>query len=159
MAETKVMDRSRRFTLTSEALREGELAQAYALVNLCHDRVSLEHWCDHVATTARPSRKVWSAVRDPKGYIHGVFCYRIEHDLAAGRALLLCELLTAGPASRATLAEIESSLGRLAADLDCQSVMVPLRPEKASPTVDQVREIFVPRGYVEHGAFLYRTLG
>ncbi len=151
------MTNSRLNDLTVDALRDNELAQAYTLVGLCHDGVSLEDWRDHVAAAGQPDHVVWSTVRDRRGYMHALYCHRVEHDLVAGRTLHVGDILTAGPGWRAALAEILHDLGRRATALGCAAIRVNLRPDGKAPSTDQLRGVFVPGGFVERGGYLLRT--
>lgn len=142
--------------LSAQALDESDLAQAFVLVGLCHDGISLERWRALVADGARPQPLVWQAIRDRRGYIHAVFAHRLEHDMRAGTMLVVTEILTAGPGWRAALEAIDGCLRRLAADAACPTIRILLHPDRINPGADQLRSVLGPCGYVDKGPYLAR---
>jgi hypothetical protein len=148
---------SREAFLSAEALDENDLAQAYVLVGLCHDGISLERWRTMVMQAERPEPLVWKSIRDSRGYIHAVFAHRREHDMHAGATLVVTEILTVGPASRAAMEAINGALHNVAGHAACPTIRILLHPDRESPGADRLRRFFGPCGYVDKGPYLTRT--
>lgn len=133
-----------------------DLAQAYALVGLWHREVSLERWRQHVARGQPTEPLTWTAIRDGRDYIHGIFSHRVETDLVEGRVLLVSDILTAGFSARATLMAMLQAVDRLAASLCCPVVRILLHPERSDPDISQIRQVFCERGFADRGPYLSR---
>lgn len=145
--------------LSASPLAESELGQAFALVALCEDGVTLEAWRRHVAACACASPSRWCAVRDGRGYMHALFSHRIDHHLVAGRLLDIGDILTAGPRWQAALAALDRSASQIAAEQRCAALRIRLDPRRQTPGPDNLRRIFTARGFVDHGPELWRLMG
>jgi len=148
-----------RHGLIAQCLTDLELPQAYTLVGLCHEKVTLAGWQDHVAASERPHSAVWSAVRDRRGYMHAIYSHRVDHDLVAGRNLLLGDIVAPGSTWRATLLAIEADALLQAGEQGCTTIRLALHPGRQSPSDSQLRELLCPLGWVEWGPWLWRQVG
>lgn len=157
MADPCKADSSDDLALSAGALDEADLAQAYVLVGLCHDSVTMDRWRHLVAAGARPSPQVWKTIRDRRGYIHALFAYRMEHDLTLGCTLVVTDILTAGPGWRAALEAIEASARQIASDAGCPSIRVTIHPDREAPGSRELRAVFGALGYADRGPYLSRS--
>lgn len=142
---------------SAQALQKGDLAQAHVLVGLCHGDMSLEHWQRLVAAGERPGPQVWQAMRDRRGYIHGLFAHRTEHDLIDGATLSLTDILTAGHSWRAMLEAVEAAARAIARDEGCPTIRMLLHPDRQAPSPEQLRTVFCALGYCDCGPYLKRA--
>jgi hypothetical protein len=145
--------------LTTQPLGERDLAQAYALVALCEESVTLEAWRRHMTACGCPASVHWCAVRDPRGYMHGLFSHRVEHDLVAGPMLQVDDILAAGPRWQSALAAIERRALELAARQGCAGLRIRVDPGRKTPGPEALRRVFGGRGFVDRGSYLLRMLG
>jgi len=157
MVDENNLDAAGRLILSAQPLGEGDLAQAYVLVGLCHDTVSLERWRRLAASGEQPTPLVWQAIRDPRGYIHALFAHRIEHDLVDGATLVATDILTAGPAWRTAMETVELSIRRIACQAGCPSIRILVHPDRKAPTPEQLRAVFLGCGYSDRGPYLSRS--
>ena len=107
MEPLSIVPSARAEGLSALPLGERDLAQAFALVALCEDSVTLEAWRRHVSACGCPAAVHWCAVRDSRGYMHALFSHHVEHDLVAGPVLRISDILAAGPRWQGALLEIE----------------------------------------------------
>ncbi len=142
---------------SAKTLDEGDLAQAYVLVGLCHDGISLERWRGLVTLSGRPEPLVWKSIRDSRGYIHAIFAHRREHDMHSGAVLVVTDILAAGPGWRAAMEAIEDCVRGTAQQAACPTVRILLHPDRQSPAAEQLRSFFGPCGYSDKGPYLTRT--
>lgn len=157
MADLCNFDAAALQNFSARALEEDDLAQAHVLVDLCHGPISLDHWRRLVAAGERPGPQVWQAVRDRRGYIHGLFAHRSEYDLIDGATLNLTDILIAGHSWRATLQAIELIARGIARDAGCPTIRVALHPDRQAPSPEQLRAVFSTLGYSDRGPYLKRA--
>lgn len=141
-------------------LTEPLVAQAFPLVGLLHEQVTLDTWNQQVEDDARPEPVSWIAIRDHRGYIHGLYSYRIGGDLQCGRALVAMELLVAGPGWKLSLAAMHASMSEIAVARGCDAIHLMLKPERRTtpPSAADIRDIFVAAGFKDCGGHLCRHL-
>ena len=154
MADIRDPGRLEKAFLSAQALDEGDLAQAYVLVRLCNDGISMERWRDAVAQSACCQGPMWQSVRDPRGYIHALFAHRREQDLEAGRVLVVTDILTAGPAWRAALEAIDAAARAAAREAACASIRIMVHPHREAPGSERLRGAFRACGYRDCGPYL-----
>lgn len=109
------------------ALRPEEAAAAFPLANMLHRDLTIGQWRRFVRNVTRPAsrRAGVIAVRDRRSYIHALFVYRVEDDVAHRHVLRLTHLimgrLPGGVLAQSIVAHAErlaASLGDLAIALD-----------------------------------------
>ena len=157
MTDRHILDAAVLENFSARVLEKGDLAQAHVLVGLCHDAVTLEHWQRLVSAGERPGPQVWQAMRDRRGYIHGLFAHRTEMDLIDGATLSLTDVLTAGPSWRTTLQAVEASARTIARNEGCPTIRMLLHPDRQAPSPDQLRSVFCTLGYWDCGPYLKRA--
>ena len=143
--------------LFAQALDEGDLAQAYVLVRLCNDGITMERWRNVATQAACCQAPLWQSIRDPRGYIHALFAHRREQDLEAGSVLVVTDILSAGPAWRTAMETIDASARAAAREAACSSIRILLHPDRQAPGPEQLRGIFGACGYRDRGPYLSRT--
>lgn len=158
MMDEHNFDAAGRLVLSTQTLRHDDLDQAYVLVGLCHDTVTMEHWRHLVASGGRPGPLVWQTIRDPRGYIHALFAHRIEHDLVNGATLVVTDIVTAGPAWRSATETIAHAMHAIAREAGCPSLRVLIHPDRQSPAPEQLRAVFLAGGYSDRGPYLTRCV-
>jgi hypothetical protein len=109
---------------------------AYPLVYLHDASVTLGTWLQFVRRRLRvaPRRSGLMAIRDRRGIVHALFCYRVERDLRAHRRLCVSDLIVAHlPGSQIDRA-VAASTHQIAAALGCQaiSIALPFQPRLAA---------------------------
>ncbi len=117
-------------------LGEGQVLQAYPLVQTAVPHLTLDQWMDYAEMFCGPkhstknSTGVMSA-QNPDGYIYGIYCHEVETDIQHGRVLKISNLVTANLYDSAGIMDkmIDSMIAK-ARDSDCVAVQVAL-PEEA----------------------------
>lgn len=117
-------------------LGEGQVLQAYPLVQSAVPHLTLEHWMGYAEALCGGrqagigSTGVMSA-QNPDGYIYGIYCHEVETDIQQGRVLKVSNLVTAHLYDSAGIMDrmIDSMIDK-ARDSDCVAVQVDL-PEEA----------------------------
>jgi hypothetical protein len=105
--------------------------QAYPLVRSAPGEITLEKWRSYAAIRSAPGGVIPDggggviSVESARGYIHGLFDYRIDIDLRCGRTLVCgnivaLDLLNA----KSVLAVLFEAMESLAAQRRCQAVHV-----------------------------------
>ncbi|MBI3512464.1 MAG: hypothetical protein HY060_00060 [Proteobacteria bacterium] len=143
-------------TLVAAPLAPDDLLQAFPLARALVPQLELTTWLDFARRqSGKPTSHGIIAVRDDRGYFHGLFSYEIRHALGDGVTLevglaVAMELLDrAGPAAAVLLEEIDA----LAARLRCAAVQVHLRPDQR-----RLRRRFEGSGHGVCGVVLGRTI-
>ena len=100
--------------------------QAYPLVNTLRPGLTLEMWSEYVAAMngSGTDAGILAAV-DTQGYLHGLFAYRIEPDLADGRVLAIENFIAADVCGRDDAGrDLIEVINRLADDKRCGAIRV-----------------------------------
>jgi hypothetical protein len=133
-------------------LGEGQVLQAYPLVQTAVPHLTLDQWMDYAegfCGVKRPIRDdpgVMSA-QNPDGYIYGIYCHEVETDIQHGRVLKISNLVTANLFDSAGIMDkmINSMIDK-ARDSDCVAVQVALPeetgrgPQPLEGTVSMLRD-------------------
>lgn len=130
----KVTEMSKRYVV--KPLGEGQVLQAYPLVQTAVPHLTLEQWMGYAEELCGRRRAdnsntgVMSA-QNPDGYIFGIYCHEVETDIQHGRVLKISNLVTANLYDSAGIMDkmIDSMIDK-ARDSDCVAVQVDL-PEEA----------------------------
>ncbi len=113
--------------------------QAYPLVNTLRPGLTLEMWLDYVdAMNAGESTDagILAAV-DTQGYLHGLFAYRIEPDLADGRVLSIENFIAADVCGRDDAGrDLNEVIHRLADDKACGAICVSVAQDTPAMVVN-----------------------
>jgi len=117
-------------------LGEGQVLQAYPLVQTAVPHLTLEQWTGYAESlygkrrTVKGGAGVMSA-QNPDGYIYGIYCHEVDTDIKHGRVLKVSNLVTAHLYDSAGIMDrmIDSMIDK-ARDSGCVAVQVDL-PEEA----------------------------
>jgi len=117
-------------------LGEGQVLQAYPLVQTAVPHLTLDQWMDYAegfcgaSDSAKDDTGVMSA-QNPDGYIYGIYCHEVETDIQHGRVLKISNLVTANLYDSAGIMDkmIDSMLDKARVN-NCVAVQVDL-PEEA----------------------------
>ncbi|HLY55308.1 MAG TPA: hypothetical protein VKS60_07105 [Stellaceae bacterium] len=110
-------------TLATEPLRATDIRPAYPLIRSALPDLSPARWIAYARRAQRSSTNGIMVVRGARPFPVGLFCYRVERDLAQGRVLMAhhfvaLELREASPITAALV----KGLDRLARDLGCDAI-------------------------------------
>jgi hypothetical protein len=98
----------------TNALAPKMASRAFPLVQLSNPFINLQAWMDYVRAHAKVARGTGglTAIEDERGYIHGLFSWRLFHDLTCRKSLRISDLIMAHLPGRAlqeaVLAEIQN---------------------------------------------------
>ncbi len=113
---------------TVTPLAPGQIAQAYALIQVAESSISLKQWRDFVDSVTCPAKKAAPnrgimTLRDEEGYIFGLFTYFVRPDLRHGRVLVVDNFLAMTLLDRKGLAEaLLSSIARIGEEHGCHAI-------------------------------------
>ncbi len=147
-------------------LGEGQVLQAYPLVQTAVPHLTLDQWLDYakvVCETARstsPGTGVMSA-QNGEGYIYGIYCHEVSTDIQHGRILKVSNLIAANLYDAAGIMDrmIDSML-KMARDQGCAAVHVdlPEAPRKGPQPVEGLAGMLKGAGYQFESVALCRPL-
>jgi len=130
----KVTEMSKRYVV--KPLGEGQVLQAYPLVQTAVPHLTLDQWMDYAEGFCGGKRATTTdtgvmSAQNPDGYIYGIYCHEVETDIQHGRVLKIINLVTANLYDSAGIMDkmINSMIDK-ARDSDCVAVQVDL-PEEA----------------------------
>jgi hypothetical protein len=113
-------------------LGEGQVLQAYPLVQTAVPHLTLEQWIGYAEQlcgrwhAAECGSGVMSA-QNPDGYIYGIYCHEVENSIKLGRILKVRNLVTANLYDSAGIMDrMIESMGSKARDSRCVAVQVEL---------------------------------
>ena len=117
-------------------LVDGQVPQAYPLVQTVAPHLTLEQWVGYVGELngerrTDNRRAGVMAAQNPDGYIYGIYCHAIETDIRHGRVLKVSNLITANLYDPARMMDrmLESMIDK-ARECDCEAIEVDL-PESS----------------------------
>ena len=117
-----------------KALGEGQVLQAYPLVQTAVPHLTLEQWLNYAEELCNSRREAGGAgvmsAQNPDGYIYGIYCHEIDTDILHGRVLKVSNLVTANLYDSAGILDrmIDSMIDK-ARDSNCVAVQVDLPEE------------------------------
>ena len=133
---SEVTEMSKRYVV--KPLGEGQVLQAYPLVQSAVPHLTLEQWmgyAEELCSGERPGETgvgVMSA-QNPDGYIYGIYCHEVETDIKHGRILKVSNLVTANLYDSAGIMDrMIDSMIDMARDSGCVAVQVDLPQEIAN---------------------------
>lgn len=147
-------------------LGEGQVMQAYPLVQTAVPRLTLDQWVDYAKSvcTDRPANKPSAGVmsaQNAEGYIYGLYCHEVTQDIQHGRILKVSNLIAAGlyDANGIVDGMIDSIL-EIARDEGCSAVKVDLpdSPKAGPAPVEGVAGALKGAGYQLESVALHRSL-
>jgi len=129
-----VTEMSKRYVV--KPLGEGQVLQAYPLVQAAVPHLTLDQWMDYAEGFCGGKRATTTdtgimSAQNPEGYIYGIYCHEVETDIQHGRVLKIINLVTANLYDSAGIMDkmIDSMIDK-ARDNDCVAIQVYL-PEEA----------------------------
>ncbi len=117
-------------------LGSDQAPQAYPLVQSASPQLTLDQWLDYVRALARDARVDPLAggvmsVQNRDGYIYGIYCHAVEHDIQHGKVLKVSNFVAANLYdSTGVMDGLIDSMASIARDHGCAAVHVDL-PEEA----------------------------
>jgi hypothetical protein len=135
-------------------LAPADIAQAFPLARALMPQLGLTEWLDFARRrTGKPAARGIVAVRDDRGYFHGMFSYDVRHGLGEGAVLevglaIAMELFDRSGPAAVLLDEIDAVAARLA----CAAVQVRLRPDQR-----RLRRWFEAMGYAVQDVAMVRA--
>lgn len=154
--------RTKRYVV--KPLGEGQVLQAYPLVQTASPTLTIEQWLGYVQSlsegeSGRESSGVMS-VQNGEGYIYGIYCHEVETDIQHGRVLKVSNFVAANLYdSKSVTGGLIDSMASVARDRDCAAVHIdlPEEPERPRP-VDGVANQLKGAGYHVESVALCRRL-
>ncbi len=112
--------------------------QAYPLVNTLRPGLTLDRWLAYVdAMSGGGTDAGILAAVDTQGYLHGLFAYRIEPDLADGRVLAIENFIAADVCGRDDAGrDLIEVINRLADDKHCGAIRVSVAQDSPAMVVN-----------------------
>ena len=141
-------------TFAAAPLAPADVPQAFPLARALMPQLDLTAWLEFARRRAgKPAARGIVAVRDDRGYFHGLFSYEVRHALGEGATLevdvaIAMELLDRSGPAAVLLDEIDV----LAARLGCAAVQVRLRPDQR-----RLRRWFEALGYAIQDVAMVRA--
>lgn len=129
----KVTEMSKRYVV--KPLGEGQVLQAFPLVQTAVPHLTLEQWMSYAEELCRGGRVNRSSTgvmsaQNPDGYIYGIYCHEVETDIKQGRVLKVSNLVTANLYDSAGIMDrMIDSMIDMARDSGCVAVQVDLPRE------------------------------
>lgn len=116
--------------LSVRTLTAKQIAQAFPLVRAIVPDLTLENWLDYAKAIAKADgmeRGGVVAAQDERGYIFGLFCYKIQYDICHGRTLAIENMVALDMVDRSGAMEaLMGALDRIARQKGCQYVHIAL---------------------------------
>ncbi len=147
-------------------LGEGQVLQAYPLVQTAVPHLTLDQWLDYAKVVCEDARRtapgsgVMSA-QNAEGYIYGIYCHEVTADIQHGRILKVSNLIAANLYDAAGIMDrmIDSML-KIARDQGCAAVHVdlPEAPRKGPQPVEGLAGMLKGAGYQFESVALCRPL-
>jgi hypothetical protein len=159
-----VTEMSQRYVV--KPLGEGQVLQAYPLVQTAVPHLTLEQWLDYAKLVCEhepqsgPATGVMSA-QNGDGYIYGIYCHEVATDILHGRILKVSNLIAANLYDEmGILDRMIDSMMKMARDNGCAAVHVdlPESPRKGPQPVEGVAGILKGAGYRFESVALCRPL-
>ena len=116
-------------------LGEGQVLQAYPLVQTAVPHLTLDQWTDYAEAFCSTKRSTGDdtgvmSAQNPDGYIYGIYCHEVETDIQHGRVLKISNLVTANLYDSAGIMDkMIDSMIDIARNSDCATVQVDLPEE------------------------------
>ena len=117
--------------ITVQSLTREEAQQAFALVkSLCPD-ISVQRWEDYVETLLAEGGRCGQAgvmiAKDERGYVIGLYSFKVIEDLAHGRTLEVGHFIAADFVGRGRVPlSLRTAMDKQARSMDCQALHVHL---------------------------------
>lgn len=120
--------------LSVRTLNVKQIGQAFPLVRAIVPELTLENWLSYAQAITNPDgseRGGVVAAQDEHGYIFGLFCYKLQHDICHGRTLMVENMVALDMVDRhGAMEALMGALERIARQKRCQYVHIAL-PYKA----------------------------
>jgi len=149
--------------INPKPLSEGELAQAYTLIQAIDPRLTLDRWRDYVAALdgdQTPDRPGILTAQTGDGRMLGLAAFRILHELRCAPNLGVENLIAPRmPGDRLTVRVLLKALEEIARsrNLECLSVPLPIAYMRAS-TPPPLREVLEEEGFQSVAVQMHKTL-
>jgi hypothetical protein len=107
-------------------LRPEEARLAFPLIQCANYAISLPDWLQFVRRCARAhsTRSGIMSLRDTRGYIHAIFCFRVDRDFGNRKRLRITDLVMSHLAGEELRIALMSQADELAVSLGCASVVI-----------------------------------
>lgn len=147
-------------------LGEGQVLQAYPLVQTAVPHLTLDQWLDYAKSVCEderpedPGTGVMSAQNDD-GYIYGIYCHEVTNDIQHGRILKVSNLIAANLYDAGGIMDrMIDSMMKIARDQGCTAVHVdlPESPRSGPRPVEGVAGMLKGAGYRYESVALCRPL-
>ncbi len=147
-------------------LGEGQVVQAYPLIQSAAPQLTLDQWLDYVQTLTLEGDSDLRcsgvmSVQNGDGYIFGIYCHEVEVNIQHGRVLKVSNFVAANLYDAKSVTDgLIDSMASMARDYGCGAVHVDL-PEEARPgprLVDGIASLFKGAGYQVESVALCRSI-
>jgi hypothetical protein len=101
-------------------------AATLPFVRLFEPDLTAQRWRDFVRSLGRSKSGGLMALQDRRGYVHGLFSWRPACSISHGRALRIADVVLAQLPGQATLRAFLDGVKDLAAQSDCDTVLIEL---------------------------------
>lgn len=107
-------------------LRPEEARLAFPLIQCANAAISLPDWLQFVRRCARAhsSRSGIMSLRDARGYIHAIYCFRVDRDFGNRKRLRITDLVIGHLAGDELRLALLSQADELSSSLGCESVVI-----------------------------------
>jgi hypothetical protein len=147
-------------------LGEGQVMQAYPLVQSAAPQLTMDQWLDYVQTLSRdgdsePQYSGVMSVQNGDGYIYGIYCHEVEVNIQHGRVLKVSNFVAANLYDAKSVTDgLIDSMTSMARDYGCGAVHVDLPEEARSGPrpVDGIANQFKGAGYQVESVALCRSI-